>query len=131
MHDAEGKILFLKCTIADLGGRSPGPRSIARAAARCTGRVPWVPDPQQRALLRSGTMPPQLQMQFLADYVPAGWQQTAHKPLIVDMGGGNRVALTPEQVASEIANDDPGSGYALTMIDVDGWGALARFTRTP
>jgi hypothetical protein len=76
-------------------------------------------------------MPPPSQIQFLADYVPAGWRQTADKPLIVDMGGGSRLALTPEQTALAIANDSPDTGYALTMIDVHGWGALARFEATP
>jgi hypothetical protein len=105
-------------------------RMAQTAEARRSGRVPWVPDAQQRALLRRGTMPPQSQIQFLADYVPAGWQQTTQKPLIVDMGGSNRLALTPEQTALAIANDSPDTGYALTMIDVDGWGALARFEAT-
>lgn len=97
-------------------------------AARRNGCVPWMPDPQQRELLRGGTMPSLSHIQFLADHVPEGWRQTSHKPLIVDMGGGSRLAFNPEQLALEIANDDPGTGYALTMIDVDGWGALARFT---
>jgi hypothetical protein len=107
-------------------------RTAQTEAARRDGRLPWVPDPQQRGLLRSGTMPPQSQIQFLADYVPAGWRQTDDKPLIFDMGiGSNPLVLTSEQIALEIANDNPGTGYALTMIDADGWGALARFTPTP
>lgn len=47
-------------------------RMVQTKAARRSGHVPWIPDPQQRALLRSGTMPLQPQMQFLVDYVPAG-----------------------------------------------------------
>jgi hypothetical protein len=55
-------------------------RIAATEKARRGGYVPWVPDPRHRALLREGSMPSQLQIQFLADYTPAGWQQTADKP---------------------------------------------------